>query len=384
MRAVFLIGCDDPVSQGIVRDLSHRPGLSVKEFGSVDAAMSEFKVTPPTVALVGPGEDPERAIALATYLQGQDAPTALVMVVTELDTALLRSAMKAGVHDVLSASDGPEAAVASVVEADRLAAKRIPAVPKQVPAVAPAGPAAPLGKVVTVFSTKGGVGKSVVATNVATVLATEHKKRTIIVDLDLEFGDVSVMLQLKPSHTIYDAALSSERLDADMLKGFLVQHETGLRALLAPVRPEEAESVTTVRISQILELLKTMADFVIVDTPASLSEVVLTALEHSDIVLAVATLDVPSVKNTKVSLQKLQQLGMKSGAIRLVLNRADSKVWLEPSEIERALAGKIVARIPSDRLVPRSVNKGVPVVLDSPRSAVARSLSDLATQVTQA
>jgi len=380
MGAVFLIGCDDPVSQSLTRELGRRPELTVQSFESVDAAMPHIVTLTPSVVLIGPGESPDRGLALASYLEHQDIDTYVVMVAAHLDTDLLRSAMKAGVRDVLAASDGPEAAVVSVVDAAHAAAKRREAAPVVAHVAAPP---AKVGKVITVFSTKGGVGKSVLSTNIAAALASEYKKSTIIVDLDLEFGDVAVMLQLKPTRTIYDAAQSIDRLDAEMLKGFLVTHESGLRALLAPVRPEEAESVTTVRIAQILDLLKTMADYVVVDTPASLSEVVLTALERSDVVLAIATLDVPSVKNTKVSLQKLHQIGMKSGAIRLVLNRADSKVWLEPQEIERAIADRIVARIPSDRLVPRSVNKGVPVVLDAPRSAVARSISGLAAQVTE-
>jgi pilus assembly protein CpaE len=139
--------------------------------------------------------------------------------------------------------------------------------------------------------------------------------------------------------------------------------------------------VTATRIAQILTMLRTLADFVVVDTPASLSDVVLSAIETSDVVLVVATLDIPSVKNTRVALQKLHQLGLDTRPVKLVLNRADSKVWLEPQEIERVIEDRILARIPSDRLVPRSVNKGVPVVVDEPKSAVARSLVALAREV---
>lgn len=378
MGAIFLIGCDDPVSQGLHRELAGHVELTPTAFATVDAAMPEIASVRPTVALVCPGESPTQAVALATWLMHQGQDTAVIVVTSDLDTVLLRSAIRAGVRDVLTSADGPQAAIASVVEADRAVVKRRAAEVPAPQAPAPAAVPATLGKVITVFSTKGGVGKSVVATNIASALASEYHRSVIIVDLDLEFGDVSVMLQLEPARTIYDAAQSIDRLDSEMLEGFLVPHGTGLRALLAPVRPEQAESVTTVRVAQILDLLKTMADYVIVDTPASLSEVVLTAVERSDVVLAIATLDVPSVKNTKVSLQKLHQLGVRGEMIRLVLNRADSKVWLEPQEIEKAIADRIVARIPSDRLVPRCVNKGVPVVLDSPHSAVARSLFTLA------
>jgi pilus assembly protein CpaE len=183
---------------------------------------------------------------------------------------------------------------------------------------------------------------------------------------------------MPPDRTIFDAAQAFDRLDAEMLEGFLIAHDSGLRALLAPVRPEDAESVTAGRVAQILRTLRKLADVVVVDTPASLSDVVLTALEQSDVILAVATMDVPSVKNTKVALQKLHQLGLDGRGVQLVLNRADSKVWLDPHEIERAMSDRIIARVPSDRLVPRCVNMGVPVVLHSPRSAVARSISALA------
>jgi pilus assembly protein CpaE len=235
-------------------------------------------------------------------------------------------------------------------------------------------------RVVTVFSTKGGVGKSVVATNLSVALA-ELGHRTILLDLDLQFGDTGIMLQLRPSRTIFDAMLSFDRLDADMMRGFLTEHSSGLQVLLAPVHPEDAEGVTASRVARIISLLEGLADVIVIDTPGAFTDVVLAALDKSDDVYAVATMDVASIKNTKISLQKLLQLGYDDGRIKLVLNRADSKVWIEPGEVESAVDGEIVAKIPSDRLVPRSVNKGVPVVLDSPKSPVAKSLMDLARSI---
>jgi pilus assembly protein CpaE len=284
------------------------------------------------------------------------------------------------VRDVLDAKDDVESLASSVVSAVESVSRQRTSVSPEASAATALEPT--VGKVITVFSPKGGVGKSVLSTNLSAAIAKELGRSVILVDLDLQFGDVAVMLQMPPSRTIFDAAQAFDRLDAEMLEGFLIAHESGLRALLAPVQPEEAESVTTGRITQILKILRGLADFVVIDTPASLSEVVLTALEQSDLILAVATMDVPSVKNTKVSLQKLQQLGFDSRTIQLVLNRADSKVWLDPHEIEVATGNQIIARIPSDRLVPRSVNKGIPVVLDSPRSAVARAIAALAREVT--
>jgi pilus assembly protein CpaE len=321
-------------------------------------------------------------MAFAERLWDEGNDIAVLLVAPRVDARVLRAALKSRVRDVLDAKDDIEALAEAVVSAGgSVARQRTPAAAEIASTDAPA---VTEGKVICVFSPKGGVGKSVLSTNLSAAIAKELGRSVILVDLDLQFGDVAVMLHLPPTRTIYDAAQAFDRLDAEMLEGFLVTHDSGLRALLAPLQPEEAESVTTGRITKILKMLRGLADFIVIDTPASLSEVVLTAIENSDLILAVATMDVPSVKNTKVSLQKLQQLGFDSHSIRLVLNRADSKVWLDPHEIEIATANKIIARIPSDRLVPRSVNQGVPVVLDSPRSAVARSISTLAREVTGA
>lgn len=380
MGLVILTGCDDPVARSILAELERCEGLSVERAESLAAVRTSVETLAPSVVLACPSLPAEDAVGLAAELDDAGWDTAVVLVVPSIDTDLLRAAMKASVRDVLAAGDGTDAIVAAVVSADESVERRRRSETPQTEAVTTTlGPA--LGRVVTVFSTKGGVGKSVMATNLGVALAKDLGKRTVLVDLDLQFGDVSVMLQMPPERTIYDAMQVFDRLDAEMLKGFLMHHDSGLSLLLAPVQPEEAEYITTARITQIIGMLRQLAEYVVIDTPAALSEVVLTALEESDSILAIATMDVPSVKNTKVSLQKLHQLGMDGDMVHLVLNRADSKVWLEPHEIEKAISDRIVARIPSDRLVPRSVNKGVPVVVDAPKSAVARSIVALAREV---
>jgi len=380
MGLVILVGCEDPVALILIGDLEKQPGMTVEPAATLEAAQAAAMEHAATVVLTCPSIPAAEAVASAGVLDRAGADTATVIIATDVDTALMRTALKASVRDVLAAADGTDAIVAAVVAANETVERRRLAACG--PTEPPASDRAPgRGRIVTVFSTKGGVGKSVLATNLSVALAKELGKRTVLVDLDLQFGDVSVMLQIPPERTIYDAVQVFDRLDPEMLRGFLVRHESGLETLLAPVQPEEAEYITTARIAQVLGMLSQLFEFVVVDTPAALSEVVLTALEQSDSILAVATMDVPSVKNTKVSLQKLHQLGMDGDMVHLVLNRADSKVWLEPHEIEKAISDRIVARIPSDRLVPRAVNKGVPVVTDAPRSAVARSIIALARDV---
>ncbi len=374
MSARILIAGGDLTAQQLGALLDGAPGAEAAVVPSLEAAAASVGPAT-TVVVASPSQTASDATELAASLREAGSDTAVLIVSDPADAELLRAALKAGVRDVLSSADGAEALGAAVLAADEAVRRRRPS------AEAPGdGGTAKLGTTISVFSPKGGVGKSVLATNLGVALSALDRS-TILVDLDLQFGDVAVMLQLPPERTIFDAAQAFDRLDEEMLSGFLVTHDSGLRALLAPVRPEDAESVTAGRIAQILSMLRMMADVVVIDTPASLSDVVLTALENSDVILAVATMDVPSVKNTKVALEKLEQLGFDKDAVRLVLNRSDSRVGLVPREIEKAVSGRIVAHIPSDRLVPRCVNLGVPVVTDSPRSAVARSIQTLAREL---
>lgn len=372
MGLVIFAGGGDPVSSALQRDLEKRPGVTARSHADLASATAELAASPHAVLVTCPAVPADDAIRAARELDEADKDVIVVMIASEPDTALLRAAMQAGVRDVLASTETTETILSSIVAADEAMERRH----RAEPATAEAGN----GKVISVFSMKGGVGKSVLATNLGVALASTGAS-TILADLDLQFGDVSVMLQIAPEHTIYDVVQAFDRLDAEMLRGFLLTHDSGLLTLLAPVRPEDSESCTSARVSQIIGMLRQLAQYVVLDTPASLSEIVFAALEQSDLILAVATMDVPSVKNTKVSLQKLRQLGFDGDMIRLVLNRADSKVWLEPHEIEKVISDRIVARIPSDRLVPRSVNKGVPVVLDAPKSSVAKSMLGLAREV---
>ncbi len=202
-----------------------------------------------------------------------------------------------------------------------------------------------------------------------------------MLDLDLEFGDVGIMLGLKPSHTLFDAVQAFDRLDPEMLLGLMQPHDSGVKVMLAPVRPEDAEAISATRVAHVIKMMRETFDYVVIDTSPSFSDAVLAALDRSDSIFVITTMDVASIKNTRISMQKLRQLGFENGRVNLVLNRSDSKVLLEPAEVERALGDRIVAHIPSDRCVPRAVNKGVPVITDVPRCNVSRSIMGLAQTV---
>ncbi|MCG2807493.1 MAG: AAA family ATPase [Coriobacteriia bacterium] len=347
----------------------------VRSASSVDDSC--FSPDVPHVIVIAPTASYVLGIEAARTASAVGSYTSVVVIAPELSTEMLRTAMKAGVADVVSVADSQADISRSVREVyDALVARQLVAISHSESAEVSTG-----GRLVTIFSTKGGVGKTVLATNLGVALSKVLGLRTAIVDLDLQFGDVGIMLGLTPERTITDVAADIERLDADLLSGHMTKHDSGLDVLLAPTRPEDAETVTTGRISRILSLLREMYDVVVVDTAATLDEIVLTALDRSDSVYALTMMDVASIKNMRISLQKLKQLGYDDSAVRVVLNRADSKVWLEPQEVERAVGSAIFARIPSDRVVPRSVNKGRPVVLDEPKSDVAKAMVAIAKTV---
>ena len=334
----------------------------------------------PLVVVLGPSS--ASAEALATVARALDGrrEVGTVLVTDELSTQLLQTALRAGVGDVLAAPVETNQLVDAVARVAQ--GLELPAVVPTEPLVAPAAAAGSgdLAKVITVFSTKGGAGKSMLAANLAVVLARRNNDRPVVlVDADLQFGDVAVMLKLAPQHTIVDAVGSLDRLDPAFLQQLLMKHEpSGLYILPAPLEPSFADQISAAEMVQIIEMLRTFCSYVVIDTPAYFNEVVLGLIEESDEVLLVAGMDIPNIKNVKIGLQTLRLLNVPMTKLHLVLNRANSKVKLDVTEVERTLQIKAESLIPSDVVVPQSVNKGTPVVLDAPKSGVAKSIEQLA------
>jgi len=187
------------------------------------------------------------------------------------------------------------------------------------------------------------------------------------------------MLKLAPQRTIVDAVGAIEHLDATMLQDMLIRHDpSGLLVLPAPLEPAFADQINAEYMTQIIEILRSFCSFVVVDTPAYFNEIVLNLIEQSDDVLLVAGMDIPNIKNVKIGLQTLRLLNTPMSKLHLVLNRANAKVKLDVNEVERTLQVRADSQIPSDVAVPQAVNKGNPVVLDAPKSGVAKSLEQLA------
>lgn len=332
----------------------------------------------PVVIVLGPSYSSASELGAIEQLLTARREVGAIMATNELTTDLLQRALRAGVKDVLQLPVESTALAEAVARVANTLAVVVPAT-----TTGGGGPIVEadgeLGRVITVFSTKGGAGKSVIATNLAVVLAQRSPRPVVLIDADLQFGDIAVMLKLAPQHTIVDAVSALDRLDAQLLQDLLIEHTPSkLRVLPAPLEPAFADQIGAAEMVRIVEVLRTFCSFVVVDTPAYFNDVVLGLIEVSDDVLLVAGMDIPNIKNVKIGLQTLRLLNTPMEKLRLVLNRANSKVKLDVGEVERTLGVQAEALIPSDVVVPQAVNKGEAVVLNAPKAGVSRSIEQLA------
>jgi pilus assembly protein CpaE len=235
------------------------------------------------------------------------------------------------------------------------------------------------GHVVAVMAGKGGSGKTITATNLAMALTMQRGEDSVVlVDSDLQFGDVALLLQLEPARTLVDAVARLDELSDARLDGMLLRHESGLRVLAAPLHPASGTDVPAKAIVEVVERLRGMYEVIVIDTPPIFDDHLVTVLEGADEVLVVVDMDLPSVKNAKIALEALRSGRFPMERVRLVVNRANAKARLDLVELERSLGLRVAGSIPSDRLIPQSVNEGIPVVALSPRSRVARAFHTLA------
>jgi pilus assembly protein CpaE len=231
------------------------------------------------------------------------------------------------------------------------------------------------GRVIVVLSPKGGSGKTAVSTNLAAAMAMRFPGKVAAIDLDVQFGDMCTAMGLQPEHNLAQVAASSQ-VDATTIKLFLTPYEPGLYVLCGARTPAEADAVTHEHVSKVIPLLAADFDYVIVDTPAGLDDRTLAALECATDLLMVSSLDVTSIKSLRKAVEAMDALGVTKNR-HFILNRADAKVGLRPIDAAEAVGWPIEALIPSSVDIPLSMNLGTPVVKLSPRTAVAKQLTQL-------
>jgi pilus assembly protein CpaE len=236
-------------------------------------------------------------------------------------------------------------------------------------------------KIISIFSTKGGVGKTTIATNLAVSLSSLTGKKVVLLDFDLQFGDVAICLNLYVKNSVTEIVKDFTNIeqDPDLLDEYLLAHYSGIKVLAAPIRPENAEYVTADHIKNIIEYLKGRYDYIIIDTSQGFNDNVITALDMSNIIMYISALDLPSIKNTKNGLEVMKSLNYSNEKVKVVINKSNESYGIKHSDFESALGVDIWEMIPYDiAAVTLSVNNGHPLVSHRRASAVSKKIYKLA------
>jgi pilus assembly protein CpaE len=323
--------------------------------------------------LLGAGRDGDSVAAMletdvAVIRLHTQAP--IVLLVPEAHPDLVETAFTAGVDDVL--------VLPQLAETISFAIRKAHETGGRAGAHGPYAPDVPRGRVVTVFSPKGGTGKTVLSTNLAALLAHTSGERVLLIDLDLQFGDAAIMLGLDPQRTMHELVQAPGGLDAGKLAGYMTRHRSGLDVLAAPMRPEDAELVTESKVLQLLDVARGAYDIVIVDTSPFFYGPMLAVLRQTDEVLMLCGLDVPTLKNVKLSLRTLEMLGFPASRTSLVLNRVTPKVGLTKEDVEEVLGLEVRFEIPNDPVVAPAVNSGTVAALVQSDSEFSQAVALIA------
>jgi pilus assembly protein CpaE len=324
------------------------------------------------LTVLGPGVDLGDALAIAAEYRVNRPVMGVILMRDRFDVGLLGEAIRSGVREVVAAND-PAGLLAACARSLEVSRQMGPAHPRRPGSL---GTAEFDARVITVFAAKGGCGKTTLATNIAVALAAGGARRVGLVDLDLAFGDVAIMLQLVPERSIADGVGLGDQLDETAVRALLTPYAPGLDTLLAPPGPAEAERVTQGLVADVIRLARGMFDFLVIDTPPQFTDHVLTALDASHVHVLLTTPDIPALKNLRITLDTFDLLDLPKESRLVVLNRSDAKVGLTAADIERVIRVPISAHVPSSRDVPVSINRGVPIMVDNPQHPVSKAVRD--------
>jgi len=361
----FLVVTDETMTEGAVR--AALPSTASIRFvplrTAIDSAAALLAEYNASVVLVNCSSNPEWGLRVIGDMSGVMPARPIIALYDGNPNGFMEPAFRAGADDLIVLPQPPEQLA---FELQKVIARRR----------APGGDGR-LGTMITVLGPKGGTGKTITATNLAVALA-HSGSRPIVVDIDLQFGDVGLALGLKPESTIYDLITTGGSLDAEKVDSFAVGHASGASALLAPTRPDQAAVVTTAFLRDLFTVLRRSYDFVIVDTAPAFSPEVITAIDASSHLCLVGMLDALSLKDTKIGLETLKQMGYSPDDVTLVLNRADTSVGISMSEVYELLQKGPDVLVPSDRSIPRALTSGETIYEAEPKSGPARAYASLA------
>jgi pilus assembly protein CpaE len=338
-------------------------------YSDLDEARTKLEQVPFDMLVVATAGHSERALLLIDAAEKLEPQRAVIVLSEGSSNGYVRRLVETGVDDILMLPQSRDQLAFAI---KKVMAQRETHV----------GEGDELARLIVVLGPKGGTGKTLTATNLAVSLAQQGATVTLV-DIDLQFGDVGLTLGLTPETSIHELALSSGTLDAISLDHYLIRHETGVKTLLAPSRPDQASAITTELIRDVYTMLRKTNDYVIVDTPPGFTPEVIVSIDASTEIVMVGMLDSLSLKNTKLGLETLDLMGYESRDVRLLLNRAHSRVGISVNDVIAVLGREPDIYVPSDREIPRAVNEGVPIVQSAPNSDAAAAFRDLATLFSQ-
>ncbi|MDQ3137234.1 MAG: AAA family ATPase [Gemmatimonadota bacterium] len=363
----------------VVREFMAGPGAGVSLAADLDVQVARFgdehlqrlQQSRSAVVLLDLEDAPDVGVRLAHYLVEADPHLKVIAVGQTMSAELLLDAMRAGVSEFLPK---PVDLAALRTTIQRLAPKLTQAMGGLKPAHS--------AKVYAFFSAKGGSGSTTVATNVAIVLHRLTGKKTLLVDLDAELGEIALLLGMQPRFNFVDLVQNFHRMDTGLLSSYIERHDSGVHLLSAPYHPDRAEAVGEDQIRRIVGYLRQHYDYVVIDTSKSFSPTTLAAFEQADQVYLVSTVDLPSLRNIQRALPMLKRVtGKTDHQIRLVINRYNSSNSVTPADVERSLGLKIFATLCNDyEAVMHSINSGKPVVLNG-NGAYSRDLQRLGAEI---
>jgi len=306
----------------------------------------------------------------------------IIMLSVQTDADYVRQAMRAGARDFIAKPPSSDELISTV----RLVYPRAKELRSEAAVIVPSGPAGagrapggqrPEGKAIVIYSPKGGVGCTTLATNLAIGLNTDETP-TVLVDSNLQFGDVSVFLNLQVKNSFLDLASRAEDIDDDLAEEVLMRHDSGLRVLAAPPRPEHADEVTPDQVRKVLQYLKRNFVYVVVDTHKAIDDVALAVLDNADLLMLVATPDIPAIKDARLVFDLLGALDFPRDRVFFVLNKMDRKSGITAEAVAENLKRPVDGEIPADeKVVSAAINRGVPLLVSDRTRPPGRNMLDL-------
>jgi pilus assembly protein CpaE len=356
----------------VIKHISGEGGVTVDEvLSSLSTRSDALKSSDADILVIACGNESDAALDLVEWWVGNGRRRPVVVLCQNSPNGFVQRAFSVGADDLVVLEPGPEISAASA-RSIRFALEKV-----MVRRRAPGKPEVTQGAMICVLGPKGGIGKTVTCCNLALSLAT-MRHRVALVDLDLQFGDVALSLGMRPERTVHDLVLSGGSLDAEKIEAYMTLHQTGLRVLAAPIRPDQAGIVTPDFITTMTSTLRTAYDFLVIDTPPSFGPEVIAAIDASSHICMIGMLDSLSLKNTRLGLETLELMGYPPDRIRVILNRANTNVGITGDDVVSVLGRAPDILIPSSRDLTRSVNQGDPIVLSQKRSEAARAFNALA------